>query len=42
VASSAEFDGTDPVSNTVSGNVVKGTAPANLYYDRTGNGNSVR
>jgi parallel beta-helix repeat protein len=42
VASSAEFGGTDPVSNTVTGNVVKSNAPANLYYDGTGPGNTVR
>jgi nitrous oxidase accessory protein NosD len=42
VASSAEFGGVDPTGNTVTGNVVKSNAPANLYYDGTGTGNSVR
>ena len=41
LASSADFGGADPVSNLVTGNVVKSNQPANLYYDGTGTGNRV-
>jgi parallel beta-helix repeat protein len=42
VASSTDFGGTDPVSNVVTGNRVKGNQPANVYYDGSGKGNRVR
>jgi nitrous oxidase accessory protein NosD len=41
VASSKDFGGTDPTSNTVKDNRVTGNKPANVYYDKSGKGNKV-
>jgi nitrous oxidase accessory protein NosD len=41
LASSAQFEGSDPRGNAVTGNTVRGNAPANVTYDGSGSGNSV-
>jgi hypothetical protein len=41
LASSAQFEGSDPRGNAVTGNTVRGNAPANVIYDGSGSGNHV-
>jgi hypothetical protein len=41
LASSAAFEGSDPRGNAVTGNTVRGNAPADVVYDGSGRGNRV-